>query len=183
MNTSALTRTLAVATSSHFKQAVNDAMLMLAKEPNVLFVGQSVAYDGAAIHTSLQGIPPHKRLEMPVIEDFQMGFCTGLSLMGKLPICIYPRFDFLLLAANQIVNHLDKLPIFGWHPKVIIRTTVGQKQPLDAGPQHTQDHTTAFQHMLHNVEVAQVRTADQVIRAYERALRMKHSSLIVENSC
>jgi pyruvate/2-oxoglutarate/acetoin dehydrogenase E1 component len=169
--------------TSLFKAAVNAAMLRLAAEPNAVFVGQSVRYDGAAIHGSLAGVPMEQRLEMPVIEDFQLGFCTGLALMGKLPICIYPRFDFLLLAANQLVNHLDKLPMFGWFPKVIIRTTVGQKQPLDAGPQHTQDHTNAFRLMLHNVHVHQARTAQEVDDCYARAMRWSGSTLIVENPC
>ena len=90
---------------SNFKEAVNSAMLKLAEQENVIFVGQSVRYDGAAIFDSLKGVPMEKRLEMPVIEDFQMGFCTGLALAGKLPICIFPRIDFMLLCANQLVNH------------------------------------------------------------------------------
>lgn len=166
---------------SAFKRAINEQMLKLAKLPETVFVGQSVKYDGAAIYDSLAGVPQEKRLEMPVIEDFQMGFCTGLSLRGKLPICIYPRMDFMLLAMNQLVNHLDKLPMFGWHPKVIIRTTVGQKVPLDAGPQHTQNHWKAFQKMLTTIEVFQVRTDHEVEAAYDKALRRNLSSLIVEN--
>lgn len=156
-------------------------MLRLAADPRALFVGQSVRYDGAAVFDSLVGVPMDRRLEMPVIEDFQMGFCTGLALMGKLPICIFPRFDFLLLAANQLVNHLDKLPRFGWRPKVIIRTTVGQKYPLDAGPQHTQNHTAAFRAMLHSVRVVQVRTAAEVASGYESAILTADATLIVEN--
>ena len=122
-----------------------------------------------------------KRLEMPVIEDFQMGFCTGLALTGKLPICIFPRFDFMLLCANQLVNHLDKLPRFGWDAKVIIRTTVGAKFPLDAGPQHTQDYTVPFRMMLKTVRVEQVQTPEEVDLAYTRALAHHRSTLIVEN--
>ena len=165
---------------SLFKKAVNEAMLRLADDPRTLFVGQSVRYDGAAVYDSLAGVPMDKRVEMPVVEDFQLGFCTGLALMGKLPICIYQRFDFLLLAANQLINHLDKLPLFGWHPKVIIRTVVGEKAPLDAGPQHTQDHTTAFQAMLTTVRVERVRTPEAVSRAYTRAMTLPGSVLIVE---
>jgi pyruvate/2-oxoglutarate/acetoin dehydrogenase E1 component len=166
---------------SPFKHAVNAAMRRLADDPRTVFVGQSVRYDGAAVYDSLDGVPMEQRIEMPVVEDFQMGFCTGLALMGKLPICIFPRFDFVLLAANQLVNHLDKLPRFGWHPKVIIRTCVGQKTPLDAGPQHTQNHTYAFSHMLKTVRVHEVRTAEDVERAYDIALAIPYSSLIVEN--
>lgn len=156
-------------------------MLMLAQDERTIFVGQSVRYDGAAIYHSLEGVPMDKRLEMPVVEDFQMGYCTGLSLAGKLPVCIYPRFDFMLLCFNQLVAHLDKLPIYGWKPKVIIRTTVGQKWPLDAGPQHTQDYTKPLQLMLHTVTVDQVRTPLEVKHAYDRALARETSTLIVEN--
>ncbi len=158
-----------------------EAMRMLAADPRTVFVGQSVAYDGAAIYHSLDGVPMDKRLEMPVIEDFQLGYCIGLALTGKLPICIYPRMDFMLLAMNQLVNHLDKLPPYGWHPKVIIRTRVGPKKPLDAGPQHTQNHSHAFRQMLTTVEVLEVCKAAHVTEAYNLALQNKHSTLIVEN--
>ncbi len=166
-----------------FKQAVNDAMITLAEDERTIFVGQSVKFDGAAIFDSLQGIQQYKRLEFPVVENLQLGYCTGLSLTGKIPICIYPRMDFMLLAMDAIVNHLDKLPLYGWKPKVIIRTTVGQKQPLDAGPQHTNDYTRPFQLMLQNVRCTQVRTPDEVTDAYQRAMDFPGSSLIVENPC
>ncbi len=156
-------------------------MRMLAADERTIFVGQSVAYDGAAIYHSLDGVPLEKRLEMPVIEDFQVGFCIGLALTGKIPVCIFPRFDFLLLAANQIVNHLDKLPHNGWDAKVILRTVVGQKEPLDAGPQHTQNYSAAFRSMLHTVTVVEVGMAEQVMPAYRGALQARCSSLIVEN--
>ena len=38
-----------------------------------------------------------------------MGISTGLALNGFIPVSCYPRFDFLILALNQLVNHLDKL--------------------------------------------------------------------------
>jgi len=167
--------------ASDFAKAVNEAMLMLAADKRTVFVGQSVAYDGAAIFHSLQGVPMEKRLEFPVVENLQLGYCTGLSLTGKLPICIYPRMDFMLLAMDQFVNHLDKLPMFGWKPKVIIRCRVGQKKPLDAGPQHTQDYTVAFSSMLDTVDVWEVRSAYEVKDAYATALIQDCSTLIVEN--
>src|SRR3990167_10732141 len=89
---------MATAMNIDFDRAVNQAMLMLAADERTLFVGQSVAYDGATMYHSIAGVPMEKRLEMPVIEDFQLGFCLGLSLKGRIPVCIYPRMDFLLLA-------------------------------------------------------------------------------------
>jgi pyruvate/2-oxoglutarate/acetoin dehydrogenase E1 component len=165
----------------HFKKAVNEAMLMLAGDPRTVFVGQSVRYDGTAMYASLEGVPMEKRIEMPVLEDFQLGFCTGLALMGQLPICLYPRMDFLLLAMNQLVNHLDKLPRFGWHPTVIIRTVVGGKTPLDAGPQHTQDHSAAITLMAPSIPVLNCRRPDEVTFAYSFAMKSRGPTLIVEN--
>ena len=165
-----------------FKQAVNQAMLMLAGE-GALFVGQSVAYDGATMYHTLAGVPQEQRLEMPVIEDFQLGFCLGLSLVRKAPIVsIYPRMDFLLLAMNQLVNHLDRFCKMGdFRPKVIVRTRVGPKQPLNAGPQHTGHYTEAFELMLRNIDVVELNHADDVMQCYSEALASPYSTLVVEN--
>lgn len=165
-----------------FSEAVNAAMLMLAADERTLFVGQSVAYDGATMYHTLKGVPMEKRLEMPVIEDFQLGFCLGLSLRGRIPICIYPRFDFLLLAMNQLVLHLDRFCEMGdFRPKVIVRTRVGPKAPLNAGPQHTGNYTDALKLMLRNVHVWELRTVQDVEQIYPIALEVPYSVVIVEN--
>ena len=130
------------------------AMTMLASHPKTLFVGQAVEYGGQRAHATFAGVPIARRIEMPICEDFTVGFCTGLALEGYIPICFIPRWDFLLLAANQIINHLDKIPLLGdFRPKVIIRTAVGGKFPLDPGPQHTQDYSEQFRSMCHTVKI------------------------------
>jgi pyruvate/2-oxoglutarate/acetoin dehydrogenase E1 component len=89
--------------------------------------------------------------------------------------------DFMLLAMNQLVNHLDKLPLYGWKPRVILRTRVGSKTPLDAGPQHTQNYWKEFNDMTCRIVVKEVRTPSEVMHAYKDALRSEMSWLIVEN--
>ena len=164
-----------------YYDCLTEAMTRLSAEPQVLFLGQSIAYPGQAMHDTLRNVPPSKRLEFPVAEDFQMGYSLGLALTGQLPVCIYPRMDFLLLAANQLVNHLDKLPEMGWpEAKVIIRVAVGSLVPINAGPQHTQDHTQAFACMLRNVRVRSLIRAEQIIPAYESAARRPESTLLIE---
>jgi hypothetical protein len=77
-------------------------MALLAHDGRTLFVGQSVLYDSNAMYRTLQTelgadiVPRERRIELPVLEDFQMGLCTGLSLDGYLPMCIFPRIDFML---------------------------------------------------------------------------------------
>lgn len=160
---------------------VQRAMAKLAEHPKTLFVGQAVRYPGQATHRTLEGVPMERRVEMPVIEDFQMGFCTGLALEGYIPICIFPRFDFLLLATNQLVNHLDKIPLIsGFKPKVIIRTTVGASSPLNPGPQHRQNHTEAFRLMLETILVCEALDAEHVSVAYGFAISHPGPVVVVE---
>ena len=165
-----------------YQDEVTKAMAGLAQHPRTIFVGQAVEYDGQRLHATLKDVSKDKRIEMPVCEDFQMGFCTGLALEGYIPISIYPRWDFLLLAANQLINHLDKIPLLsGFKPKVIVRTAVGSKTPLDPGSQHTQDYTQQFRTMLHSVRVMEIEDARMVQEVYERALNCERSVIVVEH--
>ncbi len=165
-----------------YADEVTKAMAMLARDARTVFVGQAVRFDGQRLHATLKDVPMEKRIEMPVCEDFQMGFCIGLALEGMIPISIYPRWDFLLLAANQLVNHLDKIPLMGeFSPKVIVRTAVGANKPLDPGHQHTQNHTNAFRQMLNTVDIYEIFSAQQVLDTYHKALQSNRSCVVVEH--
>ena len=164
-------------------QLLNLAMRSLAQNKDTLFVGQSVAYPGWA-YDSLDGVPMSQRVEFPVAEELQLGYCTGLSLKGYLPVCIFPRMDFMLRALDQLVNHLDKLEAMSrgqFNPKVIIRTRVGPREPLDAGPQHTQDHSEAFREMLERVEVVNLRKEANILETYRFAEYTDRSVIVVED--
>ena len=167
------------------------AMNLLAADERSLFVGQGVRWPNNAQFRTLTGVPEEKRIELPVIEDFQAGYCLGLALEGYLPICIYPRFDFMILACNQIVNHIDKLPFtsFGQPPahnlsiappRVIIRCGVGAKYPLDSGKQHTNDYSAAFRLMCKTIEVIELNSKFDVMKGYQHALQSHRSCIVVE---
>ena len=148
-------------------------MTMLGQNPKTLFVGQNMRYDGQRMCASFSGVPMEKRIEMPVCEDLQMGFCTGLSLEGYIPVCVYPRMDFMLLASNQLINHLDKMT--GFKPKVIVRVAVGSAKPLNPGPQHVGDYTEALSLMLKNIPVVEFEPG-----VYEAALEGSGPVVVVE---
>jgi pyruvate/2-oxoglutarate/acetoin dehydrogenase E1 component len=161
------------------------SMEFLAQDARTIFLGQSVSYPGNAIYNTLEKVPAAKRLELPVFEDFQMGLSIGLALEGWIPVTCYPRFDFLLLATNQLVNHLDKLRHMSgltMRPRVIIRTAIGSTVPLDGGVQHTQDHTEAFRRMLTEIELVLLTDPAEIFPAFERALHREDckSTLLIE---
>ena len=171
-----------------YKDEIVRAMEFLSEDPKVLFLGQSVAFTGNSIYRTLQSIDDDRKWETPVFEDLQMGMSLGMAMEGSyVPITCYPRWDFLLCAANQFVNHVDKLETMTrgvFNGGVIIRTAVGASKPLDSGVQHTQDHTEAFKKMLINTEVHHLKNKSQIypayVKAYKRAITEKRPSLLVE---
>jgi len=167
----------------NYKEEVTKAMTMLGADKRTIFLGQSIRYPGHVMYGTLENVPMSKRIELPVFEDVQMGMSTGLALEGYIPVSIYPRMDFLIIAANQLVNHLDKIEQIScgqFKPKVIIRTMVGSKVPLDGGPQHTQDHTEALKHLLTNIDVVKLIEPEYIVNSYREALHNRRSSILIE---
>lgn len=161
------------------------SMEYLADDTRVLFLGQAVSVPGTAMFNTLKDICQTKRLELPVAEEMQMGISNGLALDGMIPVSVFPRWNFLLCAVNQLVNHLDKMPVMmkeKFHPKVIIRTSIGSERPLHPQHQHVGDFTESFQGMLTNIEVCRLEEPEDVFPAYHRALHREDgkSTLLVE---
>ena len=161
------------------------SMEYLGKFDNTIFIGQSVEVAGTAMRNTLLNVDEGKLVEMPVDEDFQMGIATGMAVTGLIPISIFPRWNFLLLATNQIVNHLDKLKEItqSKNPgKVIIRTGIGSVIPLHPGPQHTGDFTEAFKLMCPNLNIVRLDKTSMIFDEYQKAYERSDgvSSLLIE---
>ena len=161
------------------------AMSFLGDQEDTIFLGQAVEYKGTAMTNTLKGVSRDKLLEMPVNEEMQMGITNGLAVAGSVPISIFPRWNFLLLGVNQLVNHLDKYSIYthgDYQPKAIIRTGIGSMRPLNPQIQHTGDFTEAFRNMLSTIEVIRLDEPEQIFPAYEKAYTRTDgkSTIIVE---
>ena len=168
-----------------YKDELIRSMKWLGEKENTLFLGQATAFSGHSISGTLTEVPKNRLIELPVMEEVQMGMCAGLSLEGYVPISIYPRFNFMMLAINQLVNHIDKMKKMSKSllvPKVIVRVAVGARKPLDGGEQHTQDHTQAFKNLLKRVHVVVLDEWHDVFpafqHAYERQPISKYDSLV-----
>ena len=169
-----------------YKEQLVRSMEYLAEDPRVVFLGQSVSYTGNAIYNTLSTIPVERKIETPVFEDVQMGMSFGMALEGYVPVTCYPRFDFLLLAVNQLFNHVDKINLMSrgqMKPRVIIRTAIGSTSPLNGGVQHTQDYTEAFQNLCRDhVVVRLLKEPEEIFPEFQKALLREdsRSTLLVE---
>ena len=155
-----------------YKDELIKSMKWLGEKENTLFLGQATLFSGHAISGTLTEVPKEKLIELPVIEEVQMGMSTGLSLEGYVPISIYPRLYFMMLAVNQLVNQMDKMKEMSRGmlvPKVIIRVAVGARKPLNGGSQHTQDFTESIKHMLTDTVLVELTEPEQVSSTFEDA--------------
>ena len=143
------------------------AMEMLAGDPRVVFMGQAVEYAGTAMSNTLKDVPKEQLLEMPVFEDTQMGMTLGLALAGYIPVSIYPRWNFLICATNQLVNHVDKITLMSdYKPRIIIRTGIGSERPLHPQHQHVGDYTDAYRLLCPNIDIIRLEEPRHVYDAY-----------------
>ena len=166
-----------------YKDELTRSMTWLGQKSDTFFLGQSVVEKGTGMTDTLNDVDVSKRLETPVFEETQMGMTVGMALNGTVPISIYPRWNFLLLATNQIVNHLDKITLMSdFKPKVIIRTSIGSERPFHPYHQHVGDFTDAFRLMCKNIEVIRLEEPEDIFPAYQKAYERTDgkSTIIVE---
>tara|TARA_R110002020_G_scaffold12133_1_gene44851 strand:- start:1176 stop:1706 length:531 start_codon:yes stop_codon:yes gene_type:complete len=166
-----------------YKEELIKSMKWLGEKENTLFLGQATSYSGHAISGTLTEVPKDKLIELPVMEEVQMGMCAGLSLEGYVPISVYPRFNFMLLAINQLINHIDKMKHMSKGllvPKVIVRVAVGAKKPIDGGAQHTQDFTEPIKNMVTDTKVVELREPEQISKTFIDAYNRNGSTIVIE---
>jgi len=166
-----------------YKDEIIKAMNWLGKQEDTMFIGQSVKWKGTGLYWTIKDVPDNKKIELPIFEDIQMGMTIGMSLEGLIPISIFPRWDFLILALNELVNHLDKFEEMSdgqFKPKIIIRTSVGSVKPLFPGPQHCNDHTDAVRLMCTNINVVKLTNKKMIMEEYAKAFESDKSTILVE---
>lgn len=160
-------------------------MEWLATQPDTLFVGQTAAVPGTFMYQTLRDVPKDRALELPVNESFQMQFSVGLALAGYVPISVYPRQNFLLLATGDMSNTLDKFAAMSEGqvlPKVIVRVAAGPFKPVHPGHQHVGNFAEAFRKIFDWIEVVELEEPQDIFPAYRRAYERQdgRATLLIE---
>jgi len=164
-----------------YRDRLVEAMALCAAE-GALFLGQALRYNGTAMTETFARVPPEHLVELPVFENTQLGMATGVAVAtGKPVVSVFPRINFLLCAVDQLVLHLDALPLYSaYRPRVLIRTAVAHPVPLDPGPQHLGDYGFALRGLLRTVRVVQLKDAEAIVPSYREALAREGSTVLVE---
>lgn len=167
--------------TSPYKDALTNAMDYLSSKNNIIFIGQQIVYAGNPMSTTLTNVPKEKMIELPVMEETQMGMTLGLSMQGKTVVSFYPRWDFLLSATNQLVNHVDKYNLMtGENINILIRLGKGSDNPLDPGHQHKGNYFNEFQTLCKNIKFHNLLDSNTIMSSYMDAYESGGVHVLVE---
>ncbi len=137
-----------VSSEISYKEAIFESMEDLGRK-GYIFIGYNVL-KGNAMGT-LASVPDSQKIETPVAENLMMGLAIGMSFEGFKPVVYFERQDFMMVAMDAIVNHLDKIERIShgeFKVPVIIRAVVADGGPFYSGITHSQDFTKMFQAVL-----------------------------------
>jgi hypothetical protein len=162
-----------------YKDAMNLAMKKLG-DAGAVFIGYNVA-KGDAMGT-LKSVPIEQKLETPVAENIMAGLAIGMSFEGFKPVLYFERHDFMLVAMDAIVNHIDKIERIShgeYKVPVIIRAVTADAGPFYSGITHSQDFTNMLKEAV-SFPVHDPVTGVDVLKAFSGAAESGKPALIVE---
>jgi pyruvate dehydrogenase E1 component beta subunit len=136
----------------NYAQAIREAHAqILAGDERAFVIGQglwSPWYAGASLEGLDHEFSRRRIIDSPVSENATTGLAVGAALAGMRPIVFHPRMDFMLLAADPIVNQAanwsylfqGRVPV-----PLVIRAVINRKG--EQGAQHSQALHAMFMHV------------------------------------
>ena len=162
-----------------YKEAIHLAMTELGNQ-GAIFIGYNVA-KGDAMGT-LKAVPNEQKLETPVAENLMSGLAIGMSFEGFLPVLYFERHDFMMVAMDAIVNHIDKIERIShgeFKVPVIIRAVTADGGPFYSGITHSQDFTDVLRAAV-SFPVYDPKTGAEVVTAFRNSRDSQRPAIIVE---
>ena len=135
-----------------YDTAIQEALYQeMESNPRVIIIGQGVKspwYVGRTTEGLYDTFGKIRVIDTPVSENGMTGMALGAALAGMRPIIIHPRMDFMLYAADQIVNEAANWnAMFGGAASmpVVIRAIINRGG--EQGAQHSQALHAWFAHV------------------------------------
>jgi len=162
-----------------YKEAISQSMQEIAKK-NGVFIGYNVKNGNAM--GSLTKINEEQKIETPVAENLMVGLAIGMSFENYRPVVYFERHDFMLVAADAIinhVNHIERISHGEYKCPVIFKTVVADTGPFYSGPTHSQNFTEGFKKMV-SFPIYIPENGQEVLNCYKKAIYSSRPSMIVE---
>ncbi len=156
----------------------------LRNNPQSFFIGEDVndPYGGAfKVAKGLSTEFPSQVIATPISEAGISGFATGLAIKNH-PVCMEIMFgDFITLCADQIINHMSKLP---WVYNSQIEIPVMIRAPMGGRRGYGSTHSQSLEKHFCGVPGLTVLALSQysdIESLYKTAFASRSPHLMIEN--
>jgi pyruvate dehydrogenase E1 component beta subunit len=168
-----------------YSQAISEATVQcMADDPTVFVAGEGVDDDKGIYGTTraaFERFGPTRVIDVPNSENATAGIAVGAAAMGRRPLIVHSRADFLFLAMDALVNLAAKWRYMygdqGGVP-VVTRAVVGRG--WGQGATHSQSLQSVFGHFP-GLNVAMPASPADAKGLLVQALRAGTPTLLLEN--
>lgn len=135
-----------------FAEALSEGLVQAMEQDESIFVtGIAVDYPSGIFGSTVEATKrfgPERVFDAPAMENALMGIAIGAAAMGKRPVIVHPRADFMFLAYDQLINLAAKWSyMFGGNAgncPVVVRAVIGRG--WGQGATHSQSLQSTLAH-------------------------------------
>src|SRR5262245_6508390 len=105
----------------------------MANDPSIFMTGIAVDYPSGIFGSTVEATKrfgPSRVFDAPAMENALTGIAVGAAAVGKRPIIVHPRNDFMFLAFDNLLNLATKWNyMYGGkngHAPIVVRAIVGR---------------------------------------------------------
>src|SRR5882672_2700489 len=165
-----------------YAQALSEGLCQaMERDPAIFVTGIAVDYPSGIFGTTTQAarrFGPDRVFDAPAMENALTGIAIGAAAMGKRPVIVHPRNDFMFLAFDMMINLAAKWKyMYGGNAgtvPIVVRGVIGKG--WGQGASHSQSLQSVLAHFpgLSVVMPAFPRDAKGLLMS-----ALKHSSPVV----
>jgi pyruvate/2-oxoglutarate/acetoin dehydrogenase E1 component len=169
-----------------YVDALSESLVLAMDNDDSIFVtGIAVDYPSGIFGSTIEALKkfgPNRVFDAPAMENALTGIAIGAAAMGKRPVIVHPRVDFMFLAFDQLINLAAKWRyMFGGNVgsvPIVVRAIIGKS--WGQGATHSQSLHSVLGHFpgLHVVMPATPKSALELTLA---ALQGNTPTVILEH--
>jgi len=133
-------------------EALSEGMVQsMERDKSIFITGIAVDYPSGLFGTTSEALKqfgPDRVFDSPAMENALTGIAIGAASLGKRPVIVHPRNDFLLLAFDQLINLAAKWKyMFGGNAgtvPIVVRAVIGKG--WGQGATHSQSFHSVLGH-------------------------------------
>lgn len=134
-----------------YSQALGEGIVQaMERDPNIFMTGIAVDYPSGIFGSTVEATKrfPKRVFDAPAMENALTGIAIGAAAMGKRPIVVHPRNDFMFLAFDMMINLAAKWKyMYGGNAgsvPIVVRAVIGKG--WGQGASHSQSLQSVLAH-------------------------------------